>query len=138
SVPATSTSARLVARYWRRRRGTSTSTAASGAFTWPRPGADACDPEPKSQIHLSLFPRSCVFRLDRRRSAAKLICRGEGDGHRRELRRGRDRSVVSRGVTSNVAAAVHLAAAGQADRSFCAGHTHPGRGTGGAGECVTA
>jgi len=46
--------------------------------------------------------------------------------------------VVSRGITSNVAAAVHLAAAGQADRPVCAGHTHPGSGTGGAGGCVTA
>ena len=36
---------------------------------------------------------------------------------------------------SNVAAAVRLAAAGQADRSVCAGHIHPGGGTGG---CVTA
>ena len=36
---------------------------------------------------------------------------------------------------SNVAAAVRLAAAGQADRSVCAGHIHPG---GGAGGCVTA
>jgi len=51
---------------------------------------------------------------------------------------GRDRSGVSRGITSNVAAAVHLAAAGQADRPVCAGHTHPGSGTGGAGGCVTA
>src|SRR5262245_3211389 len=39
---------------------------------------------------------------------------------------------------SNVAAAVHLAAAGQADRSVCAGHIHPGRGAGGTGGCVTA
>jgi hypothetical protein len=31
--------------------------------------------------------------------------------------------VVSRGITSNVAAAVHLAAAGQADRPVCADET---------------
>ena len=45
--------------------------------------------------------------------------------------------MVSRGITSNVAVAVHLAAAGQADRPVCAGHTQPGRGSGGAGGCVT-
>src|SRR6516165_4411079 len=39
---------------------------------------------------------------------------------------------------SNVAAAVRLAAAGQADRSVCAGHIHPGGGAGGTGGCVTA
>ena len=101
---------------------------------------------PKSLTHTATYPiisskgpLSRVFRLDRRRSAAKMVCRVENDGHRKELPRGRDRSVVlSRDITSNVAAAVHLAAAGQADPPVCAGHTHPGSGTGGAGGCITA
>ena len=69
-----------------------------------------------------------------RRSAAKLVCRREGDEHRRESRRGRDGLWCRAASRSNVVAAVHLAAVGQADHSVCAGHIHPG---GGAGGCVT-
>jgi hypothetical protein len=53
-----------------------------------------------------------------------------------ELRRGRDG--LRAASQCNVAAAVHLAAAGQAERSGCAGHIRPGGGAGGIGGCVAA